>query len=425
MRESFLHFIWQFQKFDSSRLQTAAGQIIKIFSLGQYNTDAGPDFLNAKILLHDITWYGNVEIHLKSSDWDRHAHQHDEAYNNVILHVVWEHDVPVYSADGRELPVVELKDRVSPQLLTRCNELLKSPETIPCQSLIHKVKSIDVMSMLEKSGIQRLENKSDLILQMLEKNQGSWEETAYQLLARNFGFKTNAEPFGKLSVNLPHKILIKYANHPIKLESLVFGMAGFLEQNSPDKHVQLLNREFTFLAKKHGLKDKSLLKVEWKFMRMRPGNFPTVRLAQFVTFVQSNAKFFQDMINFSELKDLESRFKCKPGEYWVEHYDFGKKSSKPQNGMGQASVTVLLINTVAPLLAAYGRQTKNDHYMSKAVDLLMALKPERNTIIDEWKTMGIKAKNALDSQALIGLRNDFCLKNQCLSCKIGVSLINR
>ncbi len=425
MRESFLHFLWQFQKYDALHLSTVDGLEVQIFSQGQLNTDAGPDFLNAKILIDDITWYGNVEMHLKSSDWNQHAHQNDAAYNNVILHVVWTHDQPVYRSDGQEVPVVELQNRVQKNLLKRCNELLKSPHTIPCQSMIDLVKKIDILSMLEQVCVYRLEQKSDVILEMLQKNSGSWEETAYQLLARNFGFKTNSEPFEKLSKTLPHKILIKYANSPVQLEALLFGMAGFLPSHAEEEYALDLNKEFQYLSKKHGLQNQNLLKVEWKFLRMRPGNFPTVRLAQFASFIRHNEKFFQEFIHFNQVRDLKELWGHSLSTYWTNHYDFGKIASKKNSGIGSASIEVLLINTVAPILAAYARQTNNDQYMEKAIDLLMALKSEKNHIINEWSDLGIQSKNAFDSQALIGLRNDFCLKNKCLSCKIGVSLINR
>ncbi|MFY0628324.1 MAG: DUF2851 family protein [Reichenbachiella sp.] len=425
MRESFLHFIWQFQKFEALDLETSEGLKVQVFSIGEYNTDAGPDFLNAKVQIGKITWYGNVEIHINSSDWESHSHQNDEAYNNVILHVVWSNDRLVHKLNGADLPVIELKNRVNQKLLKRCDELLKSPEKIPCQNIIHQVKKIDIIANLEKMGIARLENKSSSILDLLRENNGSWEETTYQLLAKNFGFKTNEEPFLRLTKILPFRLISKVVNNPIQVESLIFGVAGFLPLESQDPWVMQLISEFRFLSKKYGLINQCLLKVEWKFLRMRPGNFPTVRLSQFASFLCANPNFFQLFIGFTKNQEVVKMFTNKPSEYWANNYDFDKPSKRKKSGMGIQSIEVMIINTVVPLLAAYGLQTSNDNYMEKATDLLMELKSEKNKIIEEWATIDIESKNAFDSQALIGLRNDFCLKNKCLSCKIGVSLINR
>ena len=425
MRESFLHFVWQFQKFDAIDIKTSEDQSIQIFSVGQLNTHAGPDFLNAKIQIDDITWYGHVEIHINSSDWDRHAHQNDEAYDNVILHIVWNHDKQVARYSGSELQVLELKDKIEPKLLNRCNELLKNPNHIPCHGLIQDVKKLDIISMTEKVAVERIESKSELILERLEANKGSWEETTYQLLARNFGFKRNDEPFEKLSRALPLKILMKHATNMNHLEALLFGMAGFLPDQSKDPQTQKQINDFKFFAKKYGTSDRALLKVEWKFLRMRPGNFPTVRLSQFASFLHHNRKFFDAFINFTDPKELIDMVSVSPSEYWIEHYDFGKKASRKNKGMGQSSIELIMVNTVAPLLAAYARFSQNSRHMEKAIELLQSLKPESNHIISEWGELDINCANAFDSQGLIQLRNEYCLKKRCLSCKIGVNLINR
>ena len=423
MRESFLHFIWRFQKFDNIQLTTTDGQQIQIYAIGNYNTDAGPDFLNAKLLIGDITWYGHVEIHLKSSDWNKHRHQHDEAYNNVVLHVVWEHDVEVEMASGQTLPVLELQNRIKPELLKKCNLLIKSPEKIPCSEQLQRVKDIDKASMLDQVGVMRLKQKSELVLLLLEKNKGSWEETTYQLLAKNFGFKTNEESFLKLAQTLNHKTLIKHAEKPEQIESLIFGVAGFLQKES-DAYGLGLQKEFGYLSKKYKLHGNELPKDEWKFLRLRPGNFPSVRLAQFSSFLVKNAKCFNQFIHFENHKDLLGLFDFEVSDYWQKHYDFGKSGNRLTKTIGKSSVDLILINTVAPILAAYAQYTDNELYMEKAVNLLQNLKPEKNHIISMWKDLGLKAKDAFDSQSFIGLRNDFCLKKKCLSCKIGVSLIN-
>ena len=272
---------------------------IQIYAVGSYNTDAGPDFLNAKLSIGEITWYGHVELHLKSSDWNRHRHQYDEAYNNVVLHVVWEHDEEVQMANGQVLPVLELHSRIQHELLKRCNQLIKSPEKIACATQIGQVKDIDKLSMLEQVGVMRLKQKSEHILNLLEKNNGNWEETTYQLLAKNFGFKTNDEPFLKLSQSLNHKTVIKHQarRNLIRLKALIFGMAGFLPVSN-ENYGLALSKEFDYLSKKYSLDGLGLMKVEWKFLRLRPGNFPTVRLAQFSSFLAKNVKCFDQFHSF-------------------------------------------------------------------------------------------------------------------------------
>lgn len=423
MRESFLHFIWQFQKFNSALLHTSDGQALQIYAIGNYNTDAGPDFLNAKLLIDDITWYGHIEIHLKSSDWNRHKHQHDQAYNNVVLHVVWEHDAEVEMANGQVLPVLELQDRIKPDLLKRCNQLIKSPEKIPCATQLDQVKSIEKASMLDHVGVMRLKQKSEVVLHLLEKNKGNWEETTYQLLAKNFGFKTNEEPFLKMAQSLNHKTLIKHAEKPEQIEALIYGMAGFLD-GEMEGYGLALKKEFEYLSKKYKLAGLQLLKAEWKFLRLRPGNFPTVRLAQFSSFLSKNVKCFDQFIHFENKKELRGLFDFQVSAYWQKHYDFEKEGSRLSKTIGASSIELILINTVAPLLAAYAQYTDNELYMDKAVDLLQSLKPEKNHIISSWESLGLEARDAFDTQSLIGLRNEFCLKKKCLSCKIGVSLIN-
>ncbi|MEP3390076.1 MAG: DUF2851 family protein [Reichenbachiella sp.] len=423
MRESFLHFIWQFQKFNNASLTTHDGQQIQVYAIGNYNTDAGPDFLNAKLLIGDITWYGHVELHLRSSDWNRHHHQQDEAYNNVVLHVVWEHDAEVQLANGQVLPVLELQDRIKPELLKKCNQLIKSPEKIPCADQFGQVKDIDKISMLEQVGVMRLKQKSEYILHLLNKNNGNWEETTYQLLAKNFGFKTNEEPLLKLSQSLSHKVIVKHVEKIDQIEALIFGIAGFLHVDG-DAYGSALKKEFSYLSKKYRLQDLTLLKAEWKFLRLRPGNFPTVRLAQFSSFLSKNVKCFDQFIHFRDGKELQNMFDFEVSNYWQQHYDFGKLRKRPTKNIGKASIDLILINSVAPLLAAYAQYTDEGSYMDKAVELLQTVKAENNFISKEWNDLGLKAKDAFDSQAMIGLRKEFCLKKKCLSCKIGVSLIN-
>lgn len=423
MRESFLHFIWQFQKLNRVHLNISGGEALQVYTIGQYNTDAGPDFLNAKLMIGDITWYGHVELHLRSSDWNRHKHQHDKAYDNVVLHVVWDHDLEIENTEGNHIPVLELKDKIQPDLLKKCNALIKSPESMPCEDQFDQIVDIQKWAMLSQTGIMRLMTKSAFIHDLLKANNGSWEETSFQLLAKNFGFKTNEHPFLKLAQILGHKILVKHANQIFQLEALLFGLGGFLV-NPVDDYSASLKKEYNYLSKKYELQDKQMIREEWKYLRMRPGNFPTVRLAEFAAFLVDNVKYFDRFIHFNKIDELITCFNNELSPYWKTHYDFGKESSRKRKGMGQSSKDVLIINTVAPLLATYSKSIDSQEYMDKAIDLLQAIKPEKNSIIKHWESLGLKAKDAFDTQSMLTLYNDFCKKKKCLSCKIGVSLIN-
>lgn len=424
VRESFLHFIWQFQKFDTVQLTTQADEPVQVYAIGQYNTDAGPDFLNAKLLIDDITWYGHIELHLKSSDWNRHKHQYDDAYNNVILHVVWEHDEDVESANGQLLPTIELQGRIKPDLLKKCNQLIKSPDSIACATQFAQVKNIDKIAMLNQAGIVRLKRKSEKVLCLLDQNRGNWEETTYQLLAANFGFKTNEAAFLKLSQQVRYKTIIKHTGKPKEIEALLFGMSGFLTETK-DLYQEELKTEWTYQASKYHFRGIEMLRAEWKFLRLRPGNFPTVRLAQFAALLCKNSNYFDRCIHYQEEKELRDLFSFGISPYWSRHYDFAKVSRRKIQGIGQSSLDLILVNTIAPLLVAYAQYADESRYMDKAISLLQNIKPEKNRIINMWESMAMSARDAFDSQSMIELRNEFCLKKKCLSCKIGVSLINR
>ena len=423
MKESFLHYIWQLQKFNKAALETRDGATVEIYKTGDHNTNAGPDFLNAKLNIDGVIWYGHLEIHIKSSDWNLHGHQHDEAYNNVVAHVVWIYDQEVHLENGQIPPTIELQGRVDPDLILKCNSLINNPVEIPCGEQLGQTAPIEIHSMIDLVGIGRLKSKSERILEWLEKNKGHWETTTYQLLAGNFGFNKNETQFIRLAKSLDHKIFLRHANHQLASEALVFGIAGFLEQVNDYYQLQLKN-EFEFLSKKYGMESAQMSRAEWKFLRLRPGNFPTVRLAQFAAFLRVSAKNFQKFIHFENKSELIEMFNFRVSSYWLRHYDFAK-SGLARVRMGSTSVDLILINTVAPLLAAYAKYSGEHSYMEKAVNLLQQLKSEKNHILSTWAAHQVNAKNAFEGQGLISLRNEYCLKKKCLSCKIGVSLLNK
>jgi hypothetical protein len=422
--ESFLHYVWQFQYFDRHSLTTTAGDPILVFNPGQRNPHSGPDFFNARIKIDDMEWIGSVEIHIYASGWIDHKHNTDALYDNVVLHVVWGDDKIVTRSDGSMLPTLELKNRVSEYLLLHYRRLVYSPEAIPCASKLFEVKPVIVTSMLEKVLVDRLEIKANSVLKLLERNGSDWEETCYQILTRNFGFKVNNDPFHQLSLALPYKTLLKHADKLSQVEALLFGQAGFLEEENNDEYFSLLKREYKFLSQKYRIADKRLNKIQWRFLRMRPANFPTIRIAQLACLIHKGQKFFSTIIAIHDVRELEKFFSAHQSAYWMHHYHFFKEFKKEIDTLGGESINSLIINTVAPVLVAYGKAKDDEQYIDRAVSILQDLPAETNRITRRWRELGLNVKNAFDSQAMVGLYNNFCLKRRCLDCKIGASLVN-
>jgi hypothetical protein len=429
MNESFLHFLWQFQNFDKLNLQTTDNEVVEIIKVGRLNSDSGADFQDARIVIAEVEWAGSVEIHLKSSDWDIHKHQFDASYQNVILHVVWEDDKPILRKDGTKIPTITLRERADKNLLRKYEALLESKAEMPCQNQFIEVEDIKKLSMLDKVLMKRLQDKSLIMSHFLQENKQDWEETTYQILAKNFGFKLNAEPFLSLSKNLPLKILQKHRDNLGQIEALIFGVAGFLQdENSEiewDDYRKNLQKEFQFLASKYQLHDKILGQHEWKYLRLRPANFPTVRLAQFAKFIHGNANLFSVLIHLENVKSLAKILKVKQSDYWIEHYVFGKKSEAKVPTLGNASVENVVINTVVPLLVTYANQKDNRDYLEKAIRLLEEISAEENNITKHWQSMGLNIKSAFDSQASIEWYNHFCLAKKCLECNVGVDILRK
>jgi len=422
MKEDFLQFIWKYQHFNASALTTSDGQNLTIFNTGNHNDDSGPDFEEARIRIGSIDWVGNIEVHTKSSDWNKHRHSNDKAYQTVILHVVWEHDQEIF-IDGEPIPTLVLKDRVDQGLIDTYEDHISSVSPIACASQNAEALDISFFSMFDKVMIERLKRKANEILDILKVNYNDWDEAAYQTLARNFGFSTNKHAFAELSKRVPFYILKKNINDITGIEALLFGQAGFLE-NASDPYQQSLANVFSFLKSKYDL-PSSLNKHEWKFGRMRPANFPSLRIAQFASLLYAQPRFFTCIIDSEQSDEIIRLFTFELSGYWNSHYDFGKERKKPAHTIGKHSKDHLLINTVAPLLAAYARHTKNDLFMERAVELLEQITPENNRITKHWTEIDRKPKNAFESQAQIKLFNEYCKKRKCLSCAVGVSLLSK
>lgn len=422
MTEDFLCYIWQYKLFSPS-LYTLEGEEINILSVGERNLNSGPDFFNARIKIGETIWAGNVEIHLKSSDWNLHKHFLNKAYNNVILHVVHEYDTGIKTENGNKIPVLELKNNYPGYVLKNYNHLIGNKNSIPCSSQLKTVDTFFIQSALESLVIERLESKSKLIDQTLQSSKGSWQDCFYQLLAYYFGSNVNNQTFESLKKTLDLNIMAKHKNNLLQLEALLFGQAGFLQGDFFDEYPTLLQREYAFLRKKYNLKpiDAHL----WKFFRLRPNNFPTIRISQFAQLLYQSEHLFSRLLEVKEIDTLMGFFSVSASGYWNTHYKFDVKSSRNINkSTGDAFVYMLIINVVAPMLFEYGNQHDSQEYRDKALWILENLPAEANSDIERWKEDGVSPQNALQSQALLQLLNQYCKSKQCLRCKIGYKVIN-
>lgn len=421
--EDFLHYLWKFRLFERHALQTIDGEDIEIFSAGLHNTHAGPDFHNARIRIGDTTWAGNVEIHINTSDWNKHNHTTDAAYNNVILHVVYQNDAVITLPDGRTLPTLKLKDRIPEELYGRYHQLIYGERTIiPCEASIGKVDDFTLRTWLTRVLIERLEKRSAAVIQALEVNKGDWEETFYQFLAANFGFKINALPFELLARSLPQRILAKHKNNPLQIAALIFGQAGMLEDDLEDDYPQQLKQEYLFLKKKYDL--KPVEKHLWKYLRLRPQNFPSIRLAQFTALVINSNHLFSKVLDIKTVPALRELFTgITVNAYWDTRYRFDKPAASSVKNMGEASINILLLNTFVLFLFSYGKYNQQQYYIDRSLRLLEELPAERNSIIDEFNALGVRTGTAFETQALLELRNYYCNFKQCLQCSIGNKIL--
>jgi hypothetical protein len=422
MEEAFLHFIWKYQQFDHSSMRTVDGLEISVFEPGHKNTDAGPDFRNAKIKIGDITWNGSIEIHVMASDWRKHNHQNDPAYENVVLHVIWKNDEFARRKDATAIPALELHKRIDENLLLRYRQLLTPENDILCQNHLSRINMLTRYSMMDNALARRLEAKSNMIFRDIALTNHNWEEIAWRLLARNFGFKTNAESFRDLAKSLSVKILKKESDNLLVIEAMLFGQAGFLDENPVDEYQHSLKQEYSFRTKKYGLV-KRLNRHQWKFLRLRPPNFPTVRIAQLAKLISDHPNIFSLFTDYNSHRELINELATEQSQYWLSHYDFGKTAKSSIGKLGSSSIENILVNTVAPLLFAYGIHKDNEDLKEKATELLGELKAENNSIISRWKAAGFEVNSAFDSQALIQQFNEYCNKKQCLNCHIGADII--
>lgn len=421
--EDLLHYIWKFRLYNQQDLRTSDGFAVQIISPGTQHQNAGPDFQNAKIRIGETLWAGNVEIHIRASDWMRHEHSNDASYNNVILHVVYKNDLEILNEQGLKMQVLVLEDRIEDSLLLRYQNLIYAEQvSFPCEKIICNVDEFTIQNWLDRMLIERLEKKSAQILQKVTLLKGNWEEAFYQTLAANFGFKINALPFELLAKTLPLPILAKHTHNLLQTEALIFGQAGFLNDKINDLYYLSLQKEYQFLQQKYNL--KPIEKHLWKFLRLRPLNFPTIRLAQFAALMHQKNRFLAEILKLENTENIDALFTViNPSSFWLNHYQFEKEAKPCSKKLGQASAENISINTVAVFLFAFAKENRSEKHHERALQLLEKLPCENNIIISSFMEAGVNLKSAANSQAVIELKHHYCDRKRCLECGIGNKLL--
>ena len=423
-REDFLQLVWKYQYFDRKNLQTVDGQELQIHNVGFHNQGEGPDFRDSSLVLDGVTFHGHVEVHRLASEWKQHAHGGDPAYNSVILHVVWENDKEVFRNDGTLMPTLELKGKIFLEIWRNYENLLDFRSDLPCAHPSKCVPDIIRFSALEKALVERLLEKSQLILSILDQTKGDWEETAYRWLFTCFGFKVNSIPMSELATLVPYKTLQKHRTQVSALEAMLLGQAGLLPEKSEEPYVQHLIREYDFYQKKFNWQYR-LNRQQWSFMGARPTNFPTLRIAQLASILSHAPNLLQAVMEDSrEFSAFKKLLQVKPSDYWQHHYNFGKPTEKTASrGISGQTLELLIINFVIPLWFAYGSYFEQTEWQERCFDLMQTISAENNFIIRKFGEKAWKAENAFDSQGMIGLYRGYCQPQKCLNCKIGQSLL--
>ena len=419
MQEALLQYIWKHSLFTTKIYKADTGESVIIENTGSYNTDGGPDFSNARILIDNTLWAGNIEIHLKTSDWSKHGHQRNAAYNNVILHVSNLIDSECKTANDRRVPCIELK--YDNTIEDKYSALLKEDKIISCYKSLPKLDTSLISFWLSALSVERLLEKTAIIKELLDFTKNHWEEAFYIHLAKSFGLKVNSVPMELLAKSTPLKILARHSSNLFQLEALIFGQAGFLTENASDEYQASLKKEYEYLSNKYQLKkiDQHL----WQFLRLRPANFPTVRLAEFCSLINKSKGLLSLTFDCESLKDLQKLFRSEPGEYWKTHYVFGKATKFSKKSLGLRSINSFIINTVLPFMFTYARLKNIDDLQEKSLAFLEQIPPEENHIIEEWKNVGIHSKSAVESQAILQLTTKYCKSKRCLDCQIGTLIL--
>ena len=418
MKEDFIYYLWE-NRLLSLNLKTTEDEELTILSVGTRNYDSGADYSNARIKIGGTLWAGHVEIHVRASDWFRHQHQYDDGYNNVILHVVYENDT-----DMLKMPTLEIKDKFDISLFHNYSKFVNSKNWIPCGELIGGIQRLTLLSWLDRMLVERLEHECKDLDLRLAANNNDWEQTFYQRLMRYFGLKVNNDPFEYLSRILPLNLLLKHLDNETYVESMLFGCAGFLLADFNEDYPLLLKREFNMLRSKFDL--KIMPYSNWKFLRMRPSNFPTIRIAQLAKIIVKNGSMFSQIRDSQNIEKVTELFNVKLNPYWDNHFQFDKVSNvEMKKILGKTAVDSIMINAVVPMLFYYGHYHSAESYKEKAMNYLEQIAPENNVLIREFANSGIKLENAFQTQGALYMYKHYCRRRRCLECRIYCFLSKR
>ncbi|TSE05100.1 DUF2851 family protein [Aquimarina algiphila] len=424
MKEDLLQYLWKYKKFELSDLKTTKQENLLLQQVGLHNTDhSGPDFFNARLIINGQKWAGNVEIHIRSSDWYVHNHENDPAYDNVILHVVWEDDIEIFRKDNTIIPTLQLKDYVSHEILNRYKKLFteSNKHWIGCEKQLPYISNFVLSNWQERLYLERLEQKSSYITELLNQSANDWEAVLFKLLAKNFGLKVNGDAFLSLANSIDFSTLRKCSIACEKLEALFFGQAGFLEQDYENEYAKSLKKEYVFLKSKFQLDTQGIL--PFQFFRLRPSNFPTIRLAQLAMLYFNNNRLFSSIIRVNNIEDFYTLFSVEASSFWENHYTFQKESKIRRKRITKSFVDLLLINTIIPIKFLHARSIGR-YPDDEVFKLISQLSKEKNSIVDKFEGLKIPIENALHSQAMIQLKSRYCDQKACLKCAIGNYLLN-
>ncbi|MCL5129959.1 DUF2851 family protein [Algibacter sp. L4_22] len=423
MQEDFLHYIWKFKKFQTQNLKTEIGETVTVSSVGQHNFNSGPDFFNAKLTIGEQLWAGNVEIHIKSSDWYLHNHEQDPAYDGVILHVVWEHDTEIFRKDNTPIPTLVLRDYVDFTLLSNYKKLFANQNTwINCENNFAITDEFVLTNWLERLYFERLERKAETIDALLQESKNDWEAVLFKMLAKNFGLKVNGDAFLSLAQSIDFSVVRKTQSNLQSLEALLFGQANLLSESVEDAYFISLYKEHEFLKQKFQLKENQVLPLQ--FFRLRPPNFPTIRLSQLANLYYEHQNLFSKVIELDKLEDFYKLFNVSTSDFWKTHYTFKKVSKSSVKVITKSFTDLLLINTILPLKFCYAKQKGQDVDVS-ILKMASKINSEKNSIVDAFNQLKKVSKSAFQSQSLIQLKTEYCDKNKCLQCAVGNSLLTK
>ena len=418
MTEQLLQFIWQFQYYNKSELLSTTGDDVQIIYPGLHNTNQGPDFLDARVKIGETILAGSIEIHINASEWNLHKHSSDGNYSNVVLHVVWLNDKNI----GVDIPTLEISSRVSSMLLSTYEKLMMNRNFIPCEEQIMQVNEFTFTAWKHRLYVERLQEKASIISEKLTNNNNHWEEIFWQLLAKNFGIKINSDAFESMAASIPLNILAKHKNQQHQLEAMLMGQCGLLNKDFTDDYAIMLKKEYLFLQKKYDLQPTH---ISVYFLRMRPANFPTIRLSQLAALIHNSTHLFSIIKDAAHLKEVEKLFDVTANDYWHYHYLFDEETAFKKKTLGKQMIQNIILNTVLPTLYAYGWYHNSEPYKEKALLLATQLLPEQNFVTKGFSALGIANKTAYDSQALIQLKTKYCDKKRCLDCAVGNSILKK